>query len=177
MRNQGMALIGALLMVAGIFFLLGNLFDFNLWAVCFPLGLILLGLFVLFRPRMVGPDTTSHVAFVDEAERAGPWALTHEEHWSFVLDATFDLTKADIPPGETLIRAFGFVNDVEIIVPADVGLALDLASFVTSLKIDGAEEDSFLAPVHWRSDGYKGMERRVRFELTQFVGDIKVRTS
>ena len=65
MRNQGMALIGALLMIAGIFLLLGNLFDFNLWAVCFPLGLILLGLFVLFRPRMVGPDTSSHVAFVD----------------------------------------------------------------------------------------------------------------
>jgi len=118
----------------------------------------------------------SHIAFVDEAERAGPWVLANEEHWAFVLDATFDLTKADIPPGETLIRAFGFVNDVEILVPADVGLALDLASFVTSLKIDGVEEDSFLAPVHWRSDGYKGLERRVRFEMTQFVGDVKVRT-
>mgnify|MGYP000618449652 CR=1 FL=1 len=177
MRNQGMALIGALLMVAGILLLLGSLFDINLWAVCFPLGLILLGVFVLFRPRMVGPDTTSHIAFVDEAERSGPWALTNEEHWAFVLDGTFDLTKADIPSGETLIRAFGFVNDVDILVPADVGLALDLASFVTSLKANGdAEEDSFLAPVSWRSDGYKGMERRVRFEMTQFVGDVKVRT-
>ena len=38
-----------------------------------------------------------------------------------------------------------------------------VASFVTSLKVDGgSEEDSFLAPVHWRSDGYKGLERRVR---------------
>ncbi|MBK7219502.1 MAG: hypothetical protein IPH95_21185 [Candidatus Promineofilum sp.] len=162
MRNQGMALIGALVMVAGILLLLSSLFDFNLWAVCFPLGLILLGVFVIFRPRMVGPDT-----------RAG-WA---REHWAFVLDGTFDLTKADIPPGETLIRAFGFVNDVEIFVPADVGLALDLASFVTSMKVNGGgEESSFLAPVHWRSDGYKGLERRVRFELTQFVGDVKVRT-
>lgn len=177
MRNQGMALIGALLMIGGIVFLLSNLFDFNIWAVCFPLGLILLGVFVLVRPRMVGPDTKSHVAFVDEVERAGSWTLANEEHWAFVLDATFDLTKADIPPGETLIRAFGFVNDVEIFVPADVGLALDLSSFVTSIKRDGGEEEtSFLAPVRWRSDGYKGLERRVRFELTQFVGDVKVRT-
>ncbi len=74
MRNQGMALIGALLMIAGILFLLGNLFDFDLGAVCFPLGLVLLGLFVLFRPRLVGPDTASHVSFVNEAERPGPWA-------------------------------------------------------------------------------------------------------
>ena len=177
MRNQGMALIGALVMVAGILLLLSSLFDFNLWAVCFPLGLILLGVFVIFRPRMVGPDTKSHIAFVDEAERSGPWVLGNEEHWAFVLDGTFDLTKADIPPGETLIRAVGFVNDVEIFVPADVGLALDLASFVTSMKVNGGgEESSFLAPVHWRSDGYKGLERRVRFELTQFVGDVKVRT-
>ena len=177
MRNRGMALIGALLMIVGVLLLLSSLFDFNLWAVCFPLGLILLGVFVLFRPRLVGPDTTSHIAFVDEAERTGPWALANEEHWAFVLDGTFDLTQADIPPGETLIRAFGFVNDVDIVVPADVGLALDLASFVTSLKVDGgAEEDTFLAPIHWRSDGYKGLERRVRFELTQFVGDVKVRT-
>ena len=177
MRNRGMALIGALLMIVGVLLLLSSLFDFNLWAVCFPLGLILLGVFVLFRPRLVGPDTTSHIAFVDEAERTGPWALANEEHWAFVLDGTFDLTQADIPPGETLIRAFGFVNDVDIVVPANVGLALDLASFVTSLKVDGgAEEDTFLAPIHWRSDGYKGLERRVRFELTQFVGDVKVRT-
>jgi lia operon protein LiaF len=177
MRNQGMALIGALLMIAGSLLLLGNLFHFDLWAMCFPLGLIALGVFVLVRPRMVGADTRSHVAFINELERSDPWALINEEHWSFVLDGTFDLTKADIPPGETLVRAFGFVNDVEIIVTADVGLALDLASFVTSLKVDGgSEEDSFLAPVHWRSDGYKGLERRVRFELTQFVGDIKVRT-
>ena len=96
MRNQGMALIGALVMVAGILLLLSSLFDFNLWAVCFPLGLILLGVFVIFRPRMVGPDTKSHIAFVDEAERSGPWVLGNEEHWAFVLDGTFDLTKADI---------------------------------------------------------------------------------
>ena len=175
MRNQGMALIGALLMIAGSLLLLGNLFHFDLWAMCFPLGLIALGVFVLVRPRMVAPDTRSHLAFIDELERSGPWTLTHEEHWAFVLDGTFDLTRADIPPGETLVRAVGFVNDVEIIAPADVGVALDLASFVTSLKVDGVEEDSFLAPVHWRSDGYKGLERRVRFELTQFVGDVRVR--
>lgn len=177
MRNRGMALIGAVLMLAGVFLLLDVFIDFNFWAVCFPLGLILLGVAVLLRPRMIPPGTKSHFAFVGEVERSGPEVLTDEEHWAFVMDATFDLTKATIPAGETTIRGLGFVEDVEIFVPADVGLALELASFVTSLKVDGkAEQDSFLAPVSWRSDGYKGMERRVRFELTQFVGDIKVRT-
>jgi lia operon protein LiaF len=87
------------------------------------------------------------------------------------------LTKYDVPAGETLIRGVAFVSDVEIFVPADVGLAIDLSSFVSTLKLQGQEEETaFLSPLNWRSDGYKAMERRVRFELTQFVGDIKVRT-
>ncbi|WP_374685844.1 cell wall-active antibiotics response protein LiaF [Promineifilum sp.] len=176
MRNQGMAIIGGLIMLAGVVLLIGNIFNFNIWAVCFPLGLILLGVFVLLRPRMVAADTASHIILIGDLERGGQWALAHEEIWSFVVDANFDLTKADIPPGETVIRAFSFVGDFEIYAPAEVGVALDLASFVTTLKIDGQkEEDSFLSPVHWRSEAYKAAERRVRFELTQFVGDIKLR--
>jgi len=176
MRSQGMALIGGLIMVAGVVLLIGNIFDFNIWAICFPLGLILLGVFVLLRPRMVADGTASHIILIGDLERAGQWTLTNEEVWSFVVDADFDLTKADIPPGETVIRAVSFVADFEIYAPADIGLALDLSSFVTTLKIDGQkEEDSFLSPVRWRTEDYKAAERRVRFELTQFVGDIKLR--
>lgn len=175
MRNQGMVIIGAFLMLAGVVFLLGAAFDFDIWAICFPLGLILLGLFVLLRPRMAPAGTRSTVSFIGELERSGAWSVSDEELWSFVGDIDLDFTRADIPPGETTIRAYSFVGDVEITIPADVGLALDLASFVTSLKIDGQEEDNFLTPVHWRSEDYKAYERRVRFDLTQFVGEVKVR--
>jgi predicted membrane protein len=176
MRNQGLVLIAILIILAGIFLLIDNLFDINLGAFCWPIGLILLGVFVLLRPRMVGPDTNSHVVLIGDVERAGAWELTNEEYWGLIIDAGYDLTKADIPPGETVIRGFSFIGDVEIYAPADLALAVDASSLITSLKLDGQEEEeAFLSPIHWRTDGYKMAERRVRFELNQFIGDVKVR--
>lgn len=176
MRNQGMVIIALVIILAGVLLLIGNLFDINIGAFCWPLGLILLGLFVLLRPRMAGPDTRSHTVLVGDFQRAGPGELENEEIWGFVIDADYDLTGLDIPPGETAIRGYSFVGDVEIFAPADVGLAVNAASFVTEFKLDGGKgEDRFLTPLNWRSDNYKTAERRVRFDLTQFVGDIKVR--
>lgn len=176
MRNQGMIIIAFVIILVGVLLLIGNLFDINVGAFCWPLGLILLGLFVLLRPSMAGPDTHSHAVFVGDFHRTGPGELENEEVWGFVIDADFDLTKLDIPPGETAIRAYSFVGDVEIFAPLDLGLAVNAASFFTDFKLDGGKgEERFLSPLNWRSDNYKTAERRVRFDLTQFVGDIKVR--
>lgn len=176
MQNRGIVILAVVLILTGAVLLLGNLTDLPIASICFPLGIILLGVVFLFRPRMVGPDTNSHMVLFGDIERAGPGTLAAEETWGFILDATYDLTKYDVPPGETLVRVLTFISDVEIFVPADVGVAVNAASFVTEFKLDGGkEETSFLSPVNWRSDGYKMAERRVRFELTQFIGDVKLR--
>ena len=176
MRNRGMVYIALLIIAAGVILLVGNLFDLNLGAFCFPVGLILLGLFFLLRPRAVAPGTRSSTVLIGDFDRAGPGELAAEEYFGFIIDANYDLTKYDIPAGETIIRGFSFIGDVEIFAPADVGVEINGASFVTTLKQAGeAEETSILAPLNWKSDGYKMAERRVRFDLTQFIGDIKLR--
>lgn len=176
MRNRGLVYIALLIILAGILLLIGNLFEINIGAYCFPLGLILLGLFLLLRPRSVGDGTESHTVLIGDLDRSGPGKLSAGEFWGFIVDANYDLTKFDIPQGETIIRGFAFIGDVEILAPADVGIAIDGVSFVTSFKLDGAkDEDNILSPLHWQSDGYKMAERRVRFDLTQFIGDIKLR--
>lgn len=176
MRNQGLVYVAIAIILVGILLLAGSLFNLNLGAYCWPIGLILLGLFVILRPRAVGPGVNSHTMLVGDFHRAGPGELSAEEFWGFVIDVEYDLTKFDVPPGETLIRGFSFVNDVEIFAPADVGVAIVANSFVTEFTPDGGEEETyFLSPFHWKSDGYKLAERQVRFELTQFVGDIKLR--
>lgn len=176
MRNQSLILIGVILIAAGLMFLVGNLLDINIGAFCFPVGLMLIGLFLILRPRMVGPDTRSDVLFIGDWERSGPWEGGNEELWAFVGDINYDLTKATLPKGESKFKMVGFVNDVEIFVPADLGVAIDASSFVTSFNADGqGKEDNILSPVRWETDNYQSAERRVRFELLQFVGEIKVR--
>jgi predicted membrane protein len=176
MRNQGLIFIGILLIGAGLTFLLGNLFDINLAAFCFPIGLILLGAFLILRPRMLGPDTRTDVLFLGDWERTGVWSVGDEELWSFIGDINYDLTKAVVPKGESLIRLNGFINDVEIFVPGTVGVAVEATSFITSFTPpDSSEEDYFLSPARWESSNYQSAERRVRFQLSQFIGDITVR--
>jgi hypothetical protein len=176
MRNQGMIFIAIIIILAGVLLLIGNLFNISLWAYCFPIGLILLGIFILFRPRMTGPNTQSQVILIGDLERSGSWTMTDEEYFSFIVDADYDLTKAEIPFGETTIRGFSFISDLSIYAPEDLGLAIAASSFVTEFKLDGAKEETFfLAPFHWQSDNYKQADRRVRIEVTQFIGDIKLR--
>ena len=176
MRNRGMVFIAILIIGLGVVLLLGNLFDINFGAFCFPLGLILIGLFVLLRPRTVEPGTTSRTVLLGDFEQAGPGELSAEEYFGFIVDAKYDLTKLDIPPGETVIKGFSFIGEVEIFAPADIGVEINGSSFVTEFKQAGEEEQSyFLSPLNWKSDGYKMMEKRVRFDLTQFIGDIKLR--
>lgn len=176
MRNQGLVYLAVIIILFGVLLLIGNLFNINVGAFCFPLGLILLGIFVLIRPRTIAPDVYSRTILIGDFEKAGPGELTAEEYWGFIVDANYDLTKLDIPTGETVIRGFSFIGDVEIFAPADIGIAVDASSFVTTFKLDGAKgEDTLLSPFNWQSDGYKMAERRVRFDLTQFIGDIKLR--
>lgn len=175
-QNRGMVYLALVIIALGVLLLLSELINFNAWAICFPVALILLGAFVLLRPRFAEPGTNSRMTLFGDYDHAGPGELAAEEFFGLIIDATYDLTKFDIPSGETVIRGYSFISDIEIYVPADVGVEVTAASFVTEFKLAGEKEQTyFLSPYTWKSDGYKMMERRVRFEITQFIGDVKVR--
>lgn len=176
MQNRGMVFIALLIILAGVLLLLGNLFNLDIGTFCWPLGLILLGAFLIFRPRMAGPDTNTHMTFIGDIRRNGPGELEQEEIWGFITDVEYDLTKYDIPPGETIISNNSFIGDVEIFAPMDVGVYVSASAFFSELKVDGEKSaDSFLSPVNYKTDGYKMAERRVRFELNHFIADVKLR--
>ena len=176
MRNQNLIIVGVVLMAVGLMFLFGNLFDINLAAFCFPVGLIVLGFFLLIRPRMVAANTRSDVLFIGDLERTAPWNVTDEELWSFIGDVTYDLTSANVPKGQTTIRNTGFISDIEIVASKDVGVTISITSMVTSFTPPGQEEeDYFLSPVHWQNAAAAYAERQVRFELVQFIAEVSVR--
>ena len=174
-RNQGQLFLGIAIIVIGVLFLIGNLFDVDVSAFCWPVGLILLGVWLMFRPRMAG-DTQVTQRLFGEIERVGPWQVQDEEFWAFIAELELDLIKADIPPGETHLRVLSFVGDLKVYVPEDVGVSVSATSFVSTVKMDGAQEESFIMPLHWQTPNYKTAERQIRLETTCFVSDIKIRT-
>lgn len=175
MRSQGQLIAGIAIILIGLVILFGNIFNINLWGICWPTALILLGLWLLLRPRMVSPGT--HVSFVliGDVNRDGAWEVIDEEFWMLVGDIDLDLTQAQVPVGETRLRVVKFVGDLEVLVPADVAVALDVHAFVSNVKAFGERSENFLAPVHLTSDGYAAAERRVRLDVLWFAGEVKIR--
>lgn len=177
MRSQGRILIGTLIIIAGVLLLLGAVFDINVGLFCFPVGLILLGIWLLFRPQMVGPETGFRVAFFGPVRRDGRWQVTDQEIWLAVGDVRLDLGEADIPSGVTDIRIFAFVADVRLLLPPGVGAAISSTSFVSDIKLFDRKREGIVAPVHMSSDGYDEAQRKVHLETVCFVAEVKVEPS
>jgi predicted membrane protein len=169
-----MMIFGVILVVLGLLALISNLTGIDFGAFCFPTVLILLGVWVLLRPRMVRGDREIHFQLLGDVKRMSDWTVQKEEIWSFIGDIDLDLGRAQVPPGETGIHAYNFIGDVEIYVPAGVGLMLVADGFLNSIKWMGAKQDNFFTSSQLTTPGYEQAERRVRVEVTSFIGDIKV---
>ena len=170
MRNQNQLFLGGLLVLIGAVFLFGTLFNINPWTFCWPIGLILLGVWLLWGPR-----TFTGVWLLGDIRRDGAWKVANEEIGIGVGDVKLDFTQADIPVGETRIRVSGFVGDVDMWVPANIGVAVTSNGFVVDAKIFGQKQGQLLTPLHFTSDNYVGAERKILLETNFFVGDITVK--
>ncbi|MBN2551102.1 MAG: cell wall-active antibiotics response protein [Anaerolineales bacterium] len=174
MRNTGYLVMGGLLILFGIMLILGQAFQINFWAICWPVGLILLGVWLLVRPKFV-PAGEVNISPLADIHRSGPWAVAPEEFWTFVGDVDLDMTQADLPAGETRLRLFGFVNDIDLYLPPGVGFSLASTAFLSEARLLGKKQESFFIPLEFTSPDYDLAERRVRLEVFCFVADLKVK--
>lgn len=177
MRNRGELIFGGILVLLGLILLIGTVFNINVWALCWPAFLIILGLFLVFRPRLggMGPDANSDVLLLGDRRKRGSWVVRDEELWLGVGDVEMDLTQATIPAGETTLRYISFVGDVDLFIPSSVGVSVRAAGFVIDANIFDRDYDTFLTPVEVRTPNYEQAETRVRIEMTSFVADLKVK--
>ena len=140
MRNRGPLFIGSLLVIFGMVLLLGNIFQINIWALCWPTGLILVGVWLLLRPRFALPGTLVNIRFIEDDKRKGQWQVNNEEIWSFINTVRLDMTQATIPAGETTIRMYGFISDIDILVPMDVGCSVSSSAISDICQDQRAEK-------------------------------------
>ena len=175
MRNKWQIYIGILIILVGVMFLIGSIFNVDVGAFCLPVGLIALGVWLLLRPRLISPDTPIRMKLVGDVRRRGDWQVSDEELWIGVGDVRLDMTSASIPVGETRLRLFGFVSDVRLLVPEGVGVSVSSTAFVTDARVLGQRYERFFDPFHLVSDEYEMAERKVNLEMTSFVADLKVR--
>jgi len=175
MRNPVLMFIGGALVLLGVLSLLSTLTGFDFGAICWPAGLIVVGVWLLVRPRWVRGGATVEFKPLGEVVKRGAWQVMNTEYWLGIADVDLDLTQADIPVGETRLTFYGFIGDIDIFAPSSVAFMVTSQSFITSGKLPGGKEDAILAPVTYASPGYDQAERRLRIEASMFLADVAVR--
>jgi lia operon protein LiaF len=175
MHNTRQIFVGIAIIVIGLIALIGSIFDVDLGRFLCPTILILAGVWLLVRPRMVGSGTLLTTKVLGDVRRSGEWQVVEEEITLGVGDIELDMAHADIPTGETRIRAFGFVNGIRLIVPEDVGVTVSSMAFLTEAKVFDQKHTRFFAASRFTSEDYETAERKVHLDLSYFVADVKVR--
>lgn len=174
MRNRGQLILGGFLLFLGLVSLLSVIFNVDLGAFCWPIGLILVGVWLLVRPRYTRTESNTFIRPIGDLHRRGTWQVADQEIWIIIGDTDLDFTEAIIPTGETTLRIYGFVGSVDVRAPGSVGVSVSSTSFVTDSKLWGEKRDYFLSPFTRTSEAYQSAERKINIEIMYFVVDLRV---
>ncbi|TFG68804.1 MAG: hypothetical protein E4H27_07660 [Anaerolineales bacterium] len=174
MRQKFQITMGVIIISFGLILLVSNLTGIRLWSYIWPLILISLGIWMVMRPARFNRDSTMQFRFLGGIPYRNNGTVKDENIVSFIGDVHMDLTRAKILPGETHIGLRGFVGDIDIIVPADIGIAVTSSAFVTSATAFGYKQDYFLTPFELKSDNFVSTERKISFDLGFFVTNLNV---
>ena len=117
-------IIGIALVTLGVFSLLDVIFEINFSRFIGPLILIGIGLLLIFRHQLAGPGVEVRMPVLGDIHKSGSWEARRHEFWWFVGETKLDFSNAIFPEGEAKIKVLGFVNDVKIYIPSDVGVRI-----------------------------------------------------
>lgn len=109
----------------------------------------------------------------DEYFELKPTNISH-----FIGDTVIDLTKAQIPYGETKITVSAFIGDVKVFVPvdADLGVSVSSSSLIGDMKVLKENHGGFMSNVSSRTPNYSETSKRIKLNVSVFVGDIRINT-
>ena len=175
MRNRGLLFIGSLFILFGVISLVEVILKIDLERIFWPCVVILIGVWLLLRPRFTSPDSPVKILPIADIDRRGVWQVRDEEFRTFVGNIVLDLSQAEVPVGETTLRMSGFVGDIQITAPAEVGIEVSSRAFVTTGKFWQKEQNTFFTPVEETSPGYASAERKVRLDTSFFIADFKLK--
>lgn len=175
MRLSGQILFGLLIILFGVLLLISSIFDIHIWSLCWPVALILIGLWLIFRPRFESRYPNVHLLLFGDYHRQGEWEVSDREHWAFVGDYKLNLQQASLPSGATRLRFYGFVQDITLTVPEDVDLSVSCTGFVSELNFFGEKRESFIFPLEMATPGYASADKKLRLESYGFVSTLKVK--
>jgi len=89
-------------------------------------------------------------------------------------DISIDLSDQVIPAGETVILIRGMIGNIDLNVPSDVGISLQMSLLCGKIKLLKDSKTAFNVTKKYQSADYKDASRKVKIVVSLLVGDIEV---
>jgi lia operon protein LiaF len=104
------------------------------------------------------------------------WELKPMNISHFIGDTIIDLTKAQIPVGDTKLNISAFIGDVKVFVPNDmeVEVSVTSSSFLGDSTVFSKRESGFMRSVREETQDFTMSDKKIRLQVSLFIGDITV---
>ncbi len=94
--------------------------------------------------------------------------------WNGIGDVDLDLTRAILPDGESKVLITGWIGDVDVIVPKDLALWVEIQIRVGEIQLFGRSEGGLSKEQSYKSVGYDEATKKVHMIIDLKIGDIRV---
>jgi lia operon protein LiaF len=104
------------------------------------------------------------------------WELRPMNISQFIGDTTLDLTKAQIPVGETRVYVSSFIGDVKVFVPNDIGVGIQVISscLIGDVKVLDQRRGGIFNQMSVETPSFADSDKRVVLIVSSFIGDVRV---
>lgn len=104
------------------------------------------------------------------------WLLKPTNINLFIGDTVIDLTKAQIPYGETKLTVSAFIGDVKVLVPSDSDLSIKVnsSSFIGDIQVFDRHAGGFLRSIDEQLPDYDEADKKIFLQCNLFIGDIRI---
>ena len=175
MKTKGQLTFAWILIGFGALLLFGNLAGIDFGDVFWPLILITVGLFLIFRPQIISPAHAKFY-FAGDVNIDKRWDMKKKEVRMFAGDVRIDLADLNLSPGETDITVTAFAGDVHIFAPQDVGVSISTMAFVTDSRINGKKMEYIMSGMDYATEGYEEANKKFKLFMQCFAADVKLKT-
>ncbi|MBA4419589.1 MAG: hypothetical protein C0391_00385 [Anaerolinea sp.] len=167
-------IIGSLLIFFGVIALVNAIWHIQLGRYLWPIIFIAAGVLLLVKPKLPGSWLWDWIS-VNHAVRKGEVFAREETRNGFIGDTTIELTEAELPVGEMHYTLKGFIGDITLRVPAEVGVKVRANNFMGEIDMFGDESTGIMAPVEAQTANYGNAVKKVVVDMNYFIGELKVR--
>jgi predicted membrane protein len=175
MKAKGQLTFSWILIGFGALLLIGNLVGIDFGDVFWPLVLITVGLFLIFRPQIISPIHAKYY-FAGDVKINKSWDMSKKEIRMFAGDVKIDLADLNLPQGETDFTITAFAGEVNIFAPRDIGVSISTMAFVTNSRIDGKKMEYVLSGMEYATEGYEEALKKFKLYMQCFAADVKLKT-